>query len=308
MHASPPSPCRHRDSEVDRGRDAARQRFALLAADRRPPRPGATGWPPASRPCSPPSAARRRSRSLLLGFRRWRPGSWPSALVTAVGLATAAVLPASGLRLRCPRRPGRHSHLVRLADIWALAPGRRRRVELEGAVELRGSAYPAAPPGPSRDVSLRIAPGSTSPSSVAPAAAKSTLVKVLVGLLAPSAGEVRVRRSPGVVAEPARPAARDGRVLQEVWLFAGTIRDNITVERRLTDDVRRGGAGGSPTALSRRCRWATTRAWRTAAPASPAGSGSGSSPEALAHRPRRGARRGHQPPRRRQQRPGWPTR
>jgi ABC-type multidrug transport system fused ATPase/permease subunit len=56
-------------------------------------------------------------------------------------------------------------------------------------------------------------------------AGKSTLVSVLAGLLPPSTGEVR--------AVGGRPPAI---VFQEAFLFAGTIRDNLTIGRLSTDD------------------------------------------------------------------------
>ncbi|MCB8958545.1 MAG: peptidase domain-containing ABC transporter [Nocardioides sp.] len=227
--------------------DAARQRFALLAADRRAAETRRDRL--AARVetvlttvrCATPLAI------LLLGFPAVASGELAvGALVTAVGLATAAVLPASGFVSGARAVQAAHSHLVRLADIWALAPEvDAGEVELEGAVELRGVGlrYPGSAAWALEDVSLRIAPGEHVAVVGRSGSGKSTLVKVLVGLLAPSAGEVRYDGRPA--SSLSLPGLRRamGVVLQEVWLFAGTIRDNITVERRLTDDdVRRAAA------------------------------------------------------------------
>ena len=129
-------------------------------------------------------------------------------------------------------------HLERLADI-ALAPQDPGFADLPagaggsvtGRIELRGISFRYSPSDPYilRDVNLAVRPGEhvaiTGPSG----GGKSTLVKILLGLLQPEAGEVLVD---GV------PLARFGyknyhdqvaAVLQDDHLFAGSLAENIAL-------------------------------------------------------------------------------
>lgn len=181
---------------------------------------------------------------LLLGFPAAASGELPvGELVTAVGLATAAVGPAGGFVMGLRLMHGARSHLVRLADIWALQPEANggeaeQPVELGGAVELRavGLRYPGSAEAALREVSLRIEPGEHIAVVGRSGSGKSTLVKILCGLLPPSSGEIRYDGRPA--AQLGLPGLRRamGVVLQDVWLFAGTIRANIVLARDLPDD------------------------------------------------------------------------
>lgn len=126
-------------------------------------------------------------------------------------------------------------HLDRLSDI-ALTPEDRgfdendvARDGFRGEIELRNVrfAYGIHDPQVLKGVSLRIAPGEhvavTGPSG----GGKTTLSKILLGLLDPTDGEVLIDGLP--LARFGRRAYRDhvGAVLQDDVLFAGTIADNV---------------------------------------------------------------------------------
>jgi ATP-binding cassette subfamily B protein RaxB len=126
-------------------------------------------------------------------------------------------------------------HLDRLSDIALTAEDRgfaepaHREEEFRGEIELRGVtfSYGIHDPDVLKGVDLHVRPGEhvaiTGPSG----GGKSTLGKILLGLLDPREGEVLVDGIP--LAAYGRRAYRDhvAAVLQDDVLFAGTIADNI---------------------------------------------------------------------------------
>ena len=120
----------------------------------------------------------------------------------------------------------------RLADIVLTAPeadaGTAGR-ELGGAIELRDLrfAYADGEPEVLRGVTLKIEPGE-SVAIVGPSGCgKTTLLKVMLGVHAPTSGEVLVGGQP--LAKAGMRAWRDhiGVVMQDEPLFSGSILDNI---------------------------------------------------------------------------------
>lgn len=99
---------------------------------------------------------------------------------------------------------------------------------LEGSIELRSLffRYSSEDAWLLRDVSLRIAPGEcvglTGPSGVG----KSTLLKLIAGLLEPQAGEVSIGGR-SMTADRAAAIGKVGFVLQDDSLFSGTLAENI---------------------------------------------------------------------------------
>lgn len=128
-------------------------------------------------------------------------------------------------------------HLERLSDI-AMTPedrsfgeGSEVETELKGRLELRKIFYRYAPSDPLvvDNLDLVIKPGDhvaiTGPSG----GGKSTLIKLLLGMVAPDSGEVLVDHMPierfGIRSFHRQVAA----VLQEDSLFAGSLADNIAL-------------------------------------------------------------------------------
>ena len=174
---------------------------------------------------------------LMLGYAAVTAGQLALGdLVASVGLAAAAVSPASSFVSGARAVQAARSHLVRLADVWALETEPvGGAVELGGAIELRqvGVRYPGCPEWAVGEVSLRIEPGEHVAVVGRSGSGKSTLVKVVAGLLEPSSGEVLYDDRPATTLGARSVRRAIGVVLQDVWLFAGTIEENITVDREV---------------------------------------------------------------------------
>lgn len=127
-------------------------------------------------------------------------------------------------------------HLERLADIAhtgqdaGFSEPEFHREPLEGRIELRGVShrYGEFEPWVLRDVSLLIEPGENIVITGPSGGGKSTLVKILLGLVDPTSGEVLVDGQP--LTGYGRRAYRKqiGAVLQDDSLFAGSVADNVS--------------------------------------------------------------------------------
>ena len=126
------------------------------------------------------------------------------------------------------------AYLERLDDVLA-APseqersGARPRPRLAGGVELREVSFRYDPSGPwvLRNVSLRIEPGQKVAMVGTSGSGKSTLGSLLLGLYAPTTGDVLLDGTP--IADLDLPWVRRqcGTVLQDTFLFNDSIRRNI---------------------------------------------------------------------------------
>ena len=86
-------------------------------------------------------------------------------------------------------------------------------------------------------VSLSIAPGEVVGLIGENGAGKSTLMKILGGVVTPSAGTIRLDGIDTTELSRAELRGQVGMVLQDAWLFSGTIRENIRYGRLdATDD------------------------------------------------------------------------
>lgn len=128
-------------------------------------------------------------------------------------------------------------HLERLSDIAlsqedvGFGPSADAETELKGGIELRNVSYRYAPSDPLvlEGVNLAVEQGQhvaiTGPSG----GGKSTLVKLLLGLVEPSAGEVLVDGLPLVRFGHRSFHNQVAAVLQEDRLFGGSLADNIAL-------------------------------------------------------------------------------
>ena len=109
-----------------------------------------------------------------------------------------------------------------------------------GSVELTDVEFGYQPGRPVlRGVSLRADPGETVALVGPSGAGKTTLVNLLMRFYEPSAGEIRVDGRDIASMDRADVRSRVGMVLQDAWLFEGTIRENIAygAEGATEDDV-----------------------------------------------------------------------
>lgn len=102
---------------------------------------------------------------------------------------------------------------------------------LAGAVELRGLSFGYSPLDPPLidDFALVLKPGARVALVGASGSGKSTVGRMVAGLLVPRAGEVLFDGRPAAAIPPALRAQGVAYVDQEVFLFEGTVRDNLTL-------------------------------------------------------------------------------
>ncbi|MGX6450046.1 ATP-binding cassette domain-containing protein, partial [Patulibacter sp. S7RM1-6] len=126
--------------------------------------------------------------------------------------------------------------LARLVGVARIAPPpepARPRTPRDGAVALDGVsfAYDAGAAPVLHDVDLRIAPGERVALVGTSGAGKTTLAKLVAGVHAPTAGEVRLGGVPLAEVGPAGLRRGVALVSQELHVFAGTLADDLRLVR-----------------------------------------------------------------------------
>ncbi len=118
--------------------------------------------------------------------------------------------------------------------------GRRylSRPRLEGRVSLRDVSfrYPDQSTDALADVSLEIAPGERVGILGRVGSGKSTLARLILGIYQPDRGAVLVDDTDIRQIDPADLRRGIGSVLQDAWLFSGTLRQNIAIGAQHPDD------------------------------------------------------------------------
>lgn len=112
------------------------------------------------------------------------------------------------------------------------------RPGFEGAIEFRDVTftYPGATRPALRGVSFRLAPGEKLAVLGRAGSGKTTLSKLVLGLYQPDEGSVLLDGVDVRQIDPAELRARVGAVLQDVWLIAGSVRENITLGSHTVSD------------------------------------------------------------------------
>lgn len=112
------------------------------------------------------------------------------------------------------------------------------RGRLDGGIEFRNVSftYPGQSTPSLRDISLTIKPGEHVAILGRIGSGKSTLEKLIMGLYRPSSGCVMIDGIDQRQLDPAELRRQIGYVQQDVTLFYGTLRDNITLGAPLADD------------------------------------------------------------------------
>jgi len=130
-----------------------------------------------------------------------------------------------------------HGYMERIEDVLetprerASAELGNQPVNLSGALSLRnvGFKYPSEPEPTLIDVSFEAAPGECVAIVGASGSGKSTLARLLAGLYEPSEGSISFDGRDLRAWDLTRLRKRLGIVTQDTRLFAGTIRDNVTL-------------------------------------------------------------------------------
>jgi ABC-type bacteriocin/lantibiotic exporter with double-glycine peptidase domain len=120
----------------------------------------------------------------------------------------------------------------RLEDVFTAAPvpsGRRRPATVRGELTLEGVSFRYGPNGPwvLRDVHLQVAAGESLTLAGPSGAGKSTLAKLILGELTPTEGRVLLDGVPLASYDRDAVTRHFGVVPQEVWLFDGTLDENL---------------------------------------------------------------------------------
>lgn len=113
------------------------------------------------------------------------------------------------------------------------------RPRLEGRIELRGVsfAYPGQAGKALDNLWLSIQPGERVALVGRIGSGKSTVLRLLLGLHEPDAGSVLVDDTDLRQIDPLDLRASMGAVLQDSWLFSGTVRENIAIDPHAIGDA-----------------------------------------------------------------------
>ena len=122
--------------------------------------------------------------------------------------------------------------LMNTAPEPALSPGKAAMPAIQGRITTESVRFRYRADGPEilRDLSLDIRPGSTIGIVGRSGSGKSTLAKLLQRLYLPESGRILVDGVDIAQADPAWLRRQIGVVLQENFLFSGTVRENIAVQ------------------------------------------------------------------------------
>lgn len=167
------------------------------------------------------------------------------AMIACVTLSGRAVSPLTQVASLLTRYHNAMSALQALEKIMA-APVEREagrsfvsRPRLDGAVELRNVSfrYPGQEVDALRDASFVIAPGDRVGIIGRMGSGKSTFAKLLLGLYAPTAGNVLIDGIDTRQLDPTDLRRNIGYMPQNVVLFAGSVRQNVLMGAPHADDA-----------------------------------------------------------------------
>jgi ATP-binding cassette, subfamily B, bacterial len=151
-------------------------------------------------------------------------------------IAAAFLMPLSSLVSNAQRLQLVGAHLERLSDVWAAEPEQafqqgQLAPPLTGRIELKQVSFRYDPQAPVvlHNLSISIQPGQKIALVGRSGSGKSTLAKLLLGLYLPTTGEILYDGIPLSALNWRSLRSQFGVVLQEPFLFSGSIRHNIAV-------------------------------------------------------------------------------
>lgn len=165
------------------------------------------------------------------------------ALIAASILAGRVVAPLGQVAGLLTRLSATRAAIGRLDQFMALpaaagASTSVRRARLAGSIEFRDVSfrYPGKGSNALSNVSFRIAPGERVAILGRVGSGKSSLARLALGLYQPQDGQVLIDGADVRQLHPDDIRANFGAVLQDVMLFSGSIRSNITLDDPTLDD------------------------------------------------------------------------
>jgi NHLM bacteriocin system ABC transporter peptidase/ATP-binding protein len=192
-----------------------------------------------------PSALNDITKAAILGIgglRVMHGGMTVGDVVAFQTLMTTFSEPVNGLVRFANQLQTAKGDIARLDDVASYPPapgltvspalaGETKQGKLAGAIEMRGVnfGYDRLAPALLHDLYLAVRPGQMVAIVGASGSGKSTAAKLLTGLYQPWTGEVRYDDIPLANIAHQRFAASVGVVDQEIVLFGGTVRDNLTL-------------------------------------------------------------------------------
>jgi ATP-binding cassette subfamily B protein len=156
-------------------------------------------------------------------------------MVAVIWLSSSIVSPLATVVSNGQRLQLAGAQLQRLADVWDTAPERAPKdavhAELRGNVDVDEVSfrYDTYSNAVLDKVSVAIRPGQRVAIVGATGSGKTTLGMLLLGLYRPTAGRIRFDGVPVESFDPRQLRRQIGAVLQEPFVFSGSILDNITV-------------------------------------------------------------------------------
>lgn len=156
------------------------------------------------------------------------------AMIAAVILGGRTLAPLSQLASALSRANSARQSYRSLSDLMkpngeASHSAKLSRPNLDGHVELKNLTYafPKAPSPTLNDLSLKIIPGQRVAIVGRMGSGKSTLARLLSGLVEPTSGAVLVDGVDVRQIDPSDLRRNVGVMLQDTWLFSGSVRDNV---------------------------------------------------------------------------------
>lgn len=155
-------------------------------------------------------------------------------MLALVALAGSFLTPLGSLVTTARQLQTAGARLERITEVLETEPEQalervRAAPELQGAIEVRNVSFRYREGGPLvlRNVSLTVEPGQKVAFVGRSGSGKSTLAALLVGLYRPTAGEILFDGVPVESLDYRTLRRQVGTVLQESYLFAGSVRSNI---------------------------------------------------------------------------------
>lgn len=158
-------------------------------------------------------------------------------MLALVVLASSSLAPLGSLAAHIHRAQQIWAYLERLGDVWETEPEEEivesGRVELAGALAVEGLTFRYGEEGifGLHEISFSVEPGESIAIVGPTGAGKSTLVRLLLGLYTPQAGNIRYDGRPLDELGLTHLRREIGVVLQESFLLSGTIRENIALQQ-----------------------------------------------------------------------------